>query len=226
MSEKDPFKCFPYDVFVHVNGDVELKKLHPAEKPSNTHKSYLERLSFNAKESYDKAVVGQSVYIKTDQISRDGINNPNSVEMKDCEVIKQAHSHDTTSAEGKKLDQSKLRYDLLCPAAQAGLVKVLTLGAEKYTDRNWEAGILYSRVFAAAMRHLWAWWGGQDNDPETGESHLDHAAANIHFLSAYIRRPAIASKFDNRPNIAEGLSNKIAEQSLATVPGDRYNDQG
>lgn len=38
------------------------------------------------------------------------------------------------------------------------------------------------------MRHMWAWWGGQDKDPETGFSHLAHAACCIAFLMAYERR--------------------------------------
>ncbi len=100
-------------------------------------------------------------------------------------------------AEGTKNDQGKLRYDLLAPEALEGLVGVLTYGATKYAPRNWERGISYSRVFAAAMRHLWAWFRGNECDPETGLSHLDHAACCIHFLSAYTKRKMTA--FDDRP---------------------------
>jgi len=100
-------------------------------------------------------------------------------------------------AEGRKDDSGKQRYDLLSPEALDGLVSVLTFGATKYADRNWEAGILYGRVFAAAMRHLWAWWMCVDRDSETGISHLDHAACCIHFLSTYEKRGMI--EFDNRP---------------------------
>lgn len=99
---------------------------------------------------------------------------------------------------GKKNDEGKARYDLLAPDALAGLVDVLTFGATKYSSRNWEGGISYGRVFAAAMRHLWAWWRGEENDVETGLSHLDHAACCIHFLSAYTKRKM--TKFDDRPH--------------------------
>jgi hypothetical protein len=93
-----------------------------------------------------------------------------------------------TGKDGTKFDEGKPRYDLLAPDALDGLVAVLTFGAKKYSDRNWEAGISYGRVFGAAMRHLWAWWRGEENDNETGLSHLDHAACCIHFLSAYVKR--------------------------------------
>ena len=101
---------------------------------------------------------------------------------------------------GVKNDTGKRRYDLLAPDAQAGLVDVLSYGSTKYAPYNWAKGIVYSRVFAAAMRHLWAWWGGEEIDSETGICHLDHAACCIHFLSAYVKRPSMKS-FDDRPEV-------------------------
>ena len=89
---------------------------------------------------------------------------------------------------GKKWDAGKLRYDLLPPDALAEVVQIFTDGAAKYGDRNWEQGMSWSRPFAAAMRHLWAWWKGEDTDPESGRPHLAHAACNVLFLLAYQRR--------------------------------------
>ena len=36
-------------------------------------------------------------------------------------------------------------------------------------------------------RHIFAWWGGQDKDPETGFSHLAHAGCCLIFLMEYQR---------------------------------------
>lgn len=55
-------------------------------------------------------------------------------------------------------------------------------------DRNWEHGMKWSRPFGALMRHMWAWWRGEDKDPETGRSHLWHAGCCIAFLIAYEAR--------------------------------------
>ena len=63
--------------------------------------------------------------------------------------------------EGRKDDQNKLRYDLIPTRPLAELAKVYTVGARKYADRNWEKGLLWGRVFAAMMRHAWAWWSGK-----------------------------------------------------------------
>ena len=97
---------------------------------------------------------------------------------------------------GEKFDTDKLRYDLLPPELLEETARVLTFGAEKYSARNWELGMAWSRPFGAMMRHMWAWWGGEDKDPETGYSHLAHAACCIAFLVAYERR---GTGTDNRP---------------------------
>lgn len=90
--------------------------------------------------------------------------------------------------EGVKYDMDKPRMDLIPPEVVNELAKILTFGAKKYGDRNWEAGMAWSRPYAALIRHILAWWSGEDKDPETGESHLAHAACNIAFLITYEQR--------------------------------------
>lgn len=92
--------------------------------------------------------------------------------------------------EAVKFDQDKARYNLIPAEALDGLATVLTYGAAKYAPRNWEKGMPWGRVFGALMRHMWAWWRGEDNDPETGFSHLWHAHCCIVFLSTYVARKA------------------------------------
>lgn len=101
------------------------------------------------------------------------------------------------SNEGRKDDQDKLRYDLVPPDALEEIVRIYNMGAKKYTDRNWEKGIKFGRVFAAAMRHLWSWWRGEELDPESKLSHLAHAAWNCIALLAYTKRGMM--RFDDRP---------------------------
>lgn len=95
------------------------------------------------------------------------------------------------SLEGRKDDglggtgASKARWDLLPFDAVDEVVKVLTHGAGKYGDRNWEKGMKWSRILAATFRHLVAFARGQRRDPETGLHPLAHAACDILFLLAY-----------------------------------------
>ena len=91
-------------------------------------------------------------------------------------------------AKGVKHDQGKLPYHLIPPELLSSVADILDFGAKKYAARNWEAGMDWSRVFGALQRHLWAWWGGEKQDPETGKSHLWHAGCCIAFLITYEMR--------------------------------------
>ena len=104
--------------------------------------------------------------------------------------------------DGQKFDEGKPNWSLLPYDALEGEVRVLTAGAERYGAYNWSNGIKYSRVYAAAIRHLSAWWmskllGQSGMDPETGLSHLDHASCCVRFLSAFEKRGMV--DFDDRP---------------------------
>lgn len=100
---------------------------------------------------------------------------------------------------GVKFDSGKTRFDLLPPEGVTAVASILSDGAKKYGDRNWELGMDWSRPFAACLRHLFAWWGGEARDPDSGRSHLWHAACNIFFLIAYEAR---GKGKDDRPKYA------------------------
>jgi hypothetical protein len=76
------------------------------------------------------------------------------------------------SNEGRKDDTGKLRFDLIPVYPLQEIARVYTIGAAKYADRNWEKGMSWGRIFAAMMRHGWAWWGGETHDPTDGQHHL------------------------------------------------------
>jgi hypothetical protein len=104
-----------------------------------------------------------------------------------------------------KFDTDKAKLHLISPSLINGLGEVLTFGAKKYAERNWEGGMPYSRYFGALNRHIWTWWDGEDLDPETKLSHLKHAAACIMFLietEKRIQTNTLDSIFDDRPHNA------------------------
>lgn len=68
------------------------------------------------------------------------------------------------------------RYDLLPFAALDEVARVYGMGAEKYEDWNWAKGYAWSLSLGAMQRHISAWAQGEDTDPESGYSHLAHAA--------------------------------------------------
>lgn len=116
---------------------------------------------------------------------------------------------------GMKYDTGKLRWDLVPPEFEE-VVKVLTYGATKYDDRNWELGINYGRLIAAAQRHIWAWVRGERDDPETGIHHLAHAACDIMFLLTYEKRNMNA--FDDRAHTKRDRQPLLASSGIGLQP--------
>lgn len=91
---------------------------------------------------------------------------------------------------GTKGDHGKNRLDLLPFRALDEVGAVMTFGAEKYGDHNWK-GLSVTRLMGAALRHGFAWLRGEDNDPETGRSHLAHMACCVLMsLEQVLARPA------------------------------------
>lgn len=87
-----------------------------------------------------------------------------------------------------KFDAAKPRMELLPTAPLVGIAEVLTFGAKKYEDHNWRHGFEYSRLIGAAYRHLSSFNDGEDTDPESGLSHVDHALCCLTFLSEQIKK--------------------------------------
>lgn len=84
--------------------------------------------------------------------------------------------------EARKDDAGKPRMDLLPWSGLETVAEVMTFGADKYGERNYQ-GLDHSRLFAAALRHLSAWWQGEDLDPETELPHIAHAACCVLMLT-------------------------------------------
>ena len=104
-------------------------------------------------------------------------------------------------SEGKHFDEGKTRWDLLPWDTVEGVAKVLTFGATKYGDHNWQSGIKIMRLLGSLCRHTFEWLMGRDIDNESGLHHLDHALCNLMMIRWMTMHKA---EFVNRPNV-EGI---------------------
>jgi hypothetical protein len=90
---------------------------------------------------------------------------------------------ETGGEKGTKL----ARFDLIPTGPLWQLAEHYGKGAAKYADRNWQRGYAWSLSFAALQRHAWAFWNGEDLDPETQSHHMAavafHAFALMEFDS-------------------------------------------
>lgn len=73
----------------------------------------------------------------------------------------------------------------------------MAIGAKKYGPYNWrENPVQLTIYYEAALRHLRAWFDGQDLDPESGENHLGHVAACVAIMLDAID---LGNGVDDRP---------------------------
>jgi hypothetical protein len=86
------------------------------------------------------------------------------------------------------------------PSLMIAVAPILELGAIKYNDGepvNWRKyDVRLSIYYEAAMRHMSAWYDGEDIDPESGKPHTWHAAA---CLAIIIDATLNATAIDDRP---------------------------
>lgn len=87
--------------------------------------------------------------------------------------------------QGLRYDQGKNRLDLIPAEWIWELGRVLTAGATKYNDRNWEKGMDWSKFVGPLQRHLNKFLRGEQIDEETECHHLTHVACNALMLMSY-----------------------------------------
>jgi hypothetical protein len=100
---------------------------------------------------------------------------------------------------GRKDDQGKPQVHLVPPEYVYAAARAFTFGAAKYAKWNWTKGLDWTRISDAAHRHLFAFMHGEEKDPESGLSHLDHLAACVAMLVAHAER---GLGTDDRPQSA------------------------
>ncbi|MEX0718037.1 MAG: dATP/dGTP diphosphohydrolase domain-containing protein [Planctomycetaceae bacterium] len=97
---------------------------------------------------------------------------------------------------------------LVPPAAEIAESLVMALGAQKYGPFNWRSARVKASVYvAAARRHLLQWFDGEDDDPESGVSHLAHARACLGILLDAL---ATGQLVDDRP--PKGAASELIEK--------------
>ncbi len=89
--------------------------------------------------------------------------------------------HTEAADEGRSLryNSGKPDYSLIPMASLAEVAKVLEYGASKYERGNWLRPTSWEVSFGCLQRHMAAWQSGEDNDEESGRSHIAHAACNL-----------------------------------------------
>jgi hypothetical protein len=119
-----------------------------------------------------------------------------------------------TSPTGGQKGAKTERHDLIPVGPIRQVATVYGLGAQKYAARNWEQGYDWSLNYAAAQRHMTAFWGGEDLDPELGTPHLAHAAFHMLALLEFMETHR---EYDDRATTVTAA--RQAPYKVAVGPG-------
>ena len=92
---------------------------------------------------------------------------------------------------------SKAPLNLVPPSSTFYLSKAFADGAKKYGPYNWRSEPVSASVYyAALLRHMQAWWDGEDVAQDSKIEHLAHAMACIAIL---LDADSVGSLQDDRP---------------------------
>jgi hypothetical protein len=82
----------------------------------------------------------------------------------------------------KKDKTNKPDLSLIPYCVEAQVAQAMQFGEAKYGRYNYLKGHDISTIIAAAKRHIGKYYEGEDNDQESGVSHIAHAMANLLML--------------------------------------------
>lgn len=105
----------------------------------------------------------------------------------------------TNEKTGGQKGQKPEQFSLLPWPALGEIAKVYAFGAEKYDRDNWRKGYDWHLSMDAIIRHLAAFWAGEDLDPESGLPHLAHAGFHVLTLLTFLADTDQYGDLDDRP---------------------------
>jgi hypothetical protein len=84
---------------------------------------------------------------------------------------------------GMRYNDGKLKWSYVHFQSMEPMVRVLMFGAQKYEPHNWQKGLNKVEILESMQRHLAKMMDGEENDPESGLSHIGHIMCNAMFWS-------------------------------------------
>lgn len=95
----------------------------------------------------------------------------------------------TERGSGARFNKGKTPYRYIPLHLIGGAARVFhkatTREVNPYPTWNWAKGMPWSVPYECALRHMDAFYRGEDIDPDTGELHIDHAICNLLMLKHY-----------------------------------------
>lgn len=95
-------------------------------------------------------------------------------------------------------------------------------GDRKYGGHNYRvAGVMASVYYDATMRHLMAWWEGEETDSASGLSHISKALSSLAVLRDAIHNNKMND--DRPPKLEDGWIDELNKKAAAII--EKYPDR-
>lgn len=130
-------------------------------------------------------------------------------------VVEKAEALPDANPKTRAGGSNKVPLHLVPPSALAHMAMAFADGGLKYQPYNWRSEPISASVYyGAAMRHLVAWWDGEDVAVDSGVHHLAHVMA----CCAMVLDTCQDADFnDNRP--PAGRMPELLERLANRLPG-------
>lgn len=113
------------------------------------------------------------------------------------------------------LGMKKVSFTKFPPAALAHGAHAMMNGASKYGPYNWRENAVVASIYIdACMRHLNAWFDGEETASDSGVHHLGHAMA---CLAIILDAQETGNLVDDRPAENCGAYNSLIERLNAEI---------
>lgn len=86
---------------------------------------------------------------------------------------------------GLRYNEDKLKWGYIHYKSLEPMIRVLMFGAKKYAPENWKKGLDKKEILESMQRHLAALIDGEENDQESGISHMGHIQCNAMFYNYF-----------------------------------------
>lgn len=154
---------------------------------------------------------------------RDDHIGPLKCGVEECNCSDYIHGETrVTSSTGASKGTKEERFDLIPVPALTYLARLYGKGAVKYAAHNWRLGYDWSKSYAAAQRHMNAFWAGENIDPETQVPHVINAAFHMFALATYItEHPEFDDRFETRDGRSDDTPQFADDRVYTNVDGEK-----
>lgn len=100
----------------------------------------------------------------------------------------------TDSEKGQRFNEGKLKWSLVHFKSLEPMIKVLQFGTKKYSAHQWKKGLDKTEILESMQRHLAALLDGEENDSESGCSHMGHIQCNALFYNYMVEQEKLKER--------------------------------